>query len=74
MNSRTAQVKTSLESHVAHNNERVGEGKGKRENYKRKLFLEFGLKIMSFFYSAGSTRSVTGTKHGRERGTGKLKW
>lgn len=35
------------------------------ENYKRKLFLEFGLKIMSFFYSAGSTRSVTGTKHGR---------
>lgn len=68
MNSRTAQVKTSLESHVAHNNDRERGRKKERENYKRKLFLEFGLKIMSFFYRAGSTRSVTGTKLGRERG------
>lgn len=75
MNSRTAQVKTSLESHVAHNNERVGEGKGKRENYKRKLFLEFGLKIMSFFIVREvQDQSLERSKGEREKGTGKLKW
>lgn len=69
MNSRTVQVKTSLESHVAHNNDRERGRKKERENYKRKLFLEFGLKIMSFFIVREvQDQSLERSKGERERG------